>query len=302
MTDATIEPLHAVSERIVRWPTVSGSTDPGTGIPVHALPILVKNNVQLAQKPPSPPPHPTIAQTLTALPLSLQFSFNQVTLPIGATNVMSSYRVYRNMTANNFSGATLMRTFVHDPTKQGAITVQDNTGGGKAYYYFVTSVDTTSLESTAVGAQAGAITSSNANPTTASAVGSTNNPTTTSTTYVVIPEMTVTATFKGNKVIIVFTGSFGITTVSTTLVTTGEFAIFKDGVQLTPSPGYFITNGADVSTSVPNTGLNIPMSISFLDQPSAASHTYDVRWAIFNGPGTLSGVGTARSLQVVELG
>lgn len=295
------EPLHAITSRPVTWPTVGGSNAPGS-VPVHALPVLVHNNIQLANKPASPPPHPTIAQTLTALPLSLQFSFNQVTLPIGATNVISSYRVYRNTSANNFSGATLMRTFVHDPTRQGAITVQDNTGGGKTYYYFVTSVDTASNESTAVGAQSGAIVSQNANPTTASAVGSTSNPSTVSASYVVIPEMTVTATFKGNKVIIVFTGSFGITTVSTTLVTTGEFAIFKDGAQLTPSPGYFITNGANVSTSVPSTGLDIPVSISFLDQPSAASHTYDVRWAIFNGPGTLNGIGTARTLQVVELG
>src|SRR5260221_7162499 len=179
------EPLHKITERPVQWPTVGGSNAPGS-VPVHALPVLVHNNIQLANKPASLPPHPTIAQTLTALPLSLQFSFNQVTLPIGATNVISSYRVYRNTTANNFSGATLMRTFVHDPTRQGAITLQDNTGGGKSYYYFVTSVDTTSQESAPVAAQAGTVTSQNANPNVAAPTPTTNAPSTSSTAYVVV--------------------------------------------------------------------------------------------------------------------
>src|SRR5258708_38629410 len=173
LNDSIPEPLHKITERPVQWPTVGGTNAPGS-IPIHALPVLVHNNIQLANKPASPPPHPTIAQTLTALPLSLQFSFNQVTLPIDATNVISSYRVYRNTSANNFSGATLMRTFVHDPTR-GAITVQDNTGGGKTYYYFVTSVDTTGQESSPVGAQAGAITSQNANPNIGEATGVTGN-------------------------------------------------------------------------------------------------------------------------------
>lgn len=277
------EPLQKITERQVQWPTVASSA-----IPIHALPVIVKNNISLANKPASLPPHPTIAQTLTALPLSLQFSFNQVTLPIGATNVISSYRVYRNTSANNFSGAQLMRTFVHDPTRQGAITVQDNTGGGKTYYYFVTSVDTTSLESTPVGAQAGAVTSKNANPNIAQATPSTINPTTVSATYVVIPEMTATITATGNKILILFYMSIASNSVPGA---GSNLAIFRDGSQLTPDARF---DGVGTSIFVNTTLL-------YLDQPGAGSHTFDVRWKAVAGA-TLQGSTTSRVLQVVELG
>lgn len=288
------EPLHIVTERPLQWPTSTGTNAPGS-IPVHALPVLVKNNVQLANKPASPPPHPTIAQTLTSLPLSLQFSFNQVTLPIGATNVMSSYRVYRNTTANNFSGATLMRTFVHDPTRQGAITVQDNTGAGKSYYYFVTSVDTTSQESAPVGAQAGAITSSNANPNVSESVGTTSAPSTTSTTYVVIPEMTVTLTTKGNRVLLAFTMSFVYSNPSVT----GNFlnfAVFKDGSQISSD---YACSKADSSGVVVFQDM---IAITLIDAPTAASHTYDIRWKTSSATYGIQANTTARRLQVIELG
>lgn len=104
------------------------------------------------------PPSPTISQVLTATPLGYQFSFNQVVLPGGDIDVILAYRIYKN-SSNTFSGATLLRTFPHDPTHAGAIVVQDNVGGGHTFYYFVTSVDTASLESTATSAQSGAVVS-----------------------------------------------------------------------------------------------------------------------------------------------
>lgn len=299
LLDTIPEPIAIITRR-----PSTPTTVPGTSVPPQTLPIIVKNNPQLALKPQSPPPHPTITQVLTAIPLGFKMAYQQLQSPTVYGNQIAAYKIYKNTTANSFSGSTLWETRPHDNALgQRSVTLQDSSaGGGQQWYYFVTSVDTTGQESTAAAFQAGAVTSANANPTTASATGSTNNPSTTTISYVVIPEMTVTATFTGKKVLIVFTGSFGITTTSSTLVTTGEFAIFKDGSQLTPSPGYFISNGANESTSVPNTQIDIPVSISFLDQPNAGSHTYDVRWAIFNGPGTLNGVGTARTLQVVELG
>lgn len=104
------------------------------------------------------PPAPTISQSLTATPLGYQFSFNQVNL--GSTaDVIDSYRVYRN-TTNSFSGSTLQRTFRHDPTHLGAIVFQDNVGANKTDYYWVTSVNTIGLESSATAAQSGAVTSS----------------------------------------------------------------------------------------------------------------------------------------------
>ena len=127
--------------------------------PSQILPIVMQNNIALAQKPTTPPPPPQIATPLNAIVGGLQFSFNQLILPPGFTNVIDSYRIYRNVQANNFSGAFMLRTFRHDPTNQGAITFQDNTGSGKTYYYFITAVDTRSQESLPNIAQHAAVTS-----------------------------------------------------------------------------------------------------------------------------------------------
>src|SRR5262249_714326 len=142
------------------------------------------------------------------------------------------YRVYRNILANNFSGAKLVRTFLHDPTNIGAIVFQDNTGGGKTYYYFVTSVDTSGQQSTPHPSQPSAVTSGNPNPNALSSVGSTSNPTQGSNSYAVITEMTLTLTTKGNKVFISFTGTFTITGTGSGAFNV-SFAIFKDSAQLT---------------------------------------------------------------------
>lgn len=278
-------------------------TAPVSPVPTTQVsPIVMQNNVQLAQKPQTIPPSPTIAQPLTATPLGYQFAFNQVIVPTGYTNKMDSYRVYRNTVANSFSGAALVRTFRHDPTHQGSITFQDNTGGGKTYSYFVTSVDTTALESNPQPAQSGSVTSANANPNVLSAVGSTSNPTTTSGSYATIPEMTVTGTFHGNPVLVIFTGSFSISTISTTLQTTGEVSLFRDGVQISPGTGFFLMTGLNTSNSAPTSGAGAPIAIAFVDLPAAGSHTYTAAWAVFNGPGTFNALGTARTLQAVELG
>lgn len=127
---------------------------PITPIPVsQILPIVMQNNIALARKPTNMPPPPQIVVPLNAITGGLQFSFKQLILPPGYTNVIDSYRIYRNILANNFSGALMLRTFRQDPTNQGAITFQDNTGSGKTYYYFITSVDTRSQESRPNSAQ-----------------------------------------------------------------------------------------------------------------------------------------------------
>jgi hypothetical protein len=101
------------------------------------------------------PPAPTISQTLTSTPLGIQFSFNQVNLS-GTQDVITAYRVYKN-SSNSFSGSTLFQTFAHDPTHLGAIVVQDTIGGGQTNYYWVTSVNSIGLESTATAAQSSAV-------------------------------------------------------------------------------------------------------------------------------------------------
>jgi hypothetical protein len=102
----------------------------------------------------SAPAAPSIAQTLTGVALGYQFAFNQ--LASLSADLVDAYRVYRNST-NSFGSATLLRTFKHDATNSGAIVVQDNVGGGQTYYYWVTAVNTSGLESSSTAAQSGAV-------------------------------------------------------------------------------------------------------------------------------------------------
>lgn len=127
------------------------------------------------------------------------------------------------------------------------------------------------------------------------AVGSTSGPTTTSTTFVTIPEMTATITTKGNKVLITFSGTFLFSGTLTSGLITAFAAIFKDGVQV---------SGWSAHAVFPTTALgSFTLALSFVDSPTATSHTYDVRWSMGSGSSlTLTGVSTNRQLQVVELG
>jgi hypothetical protein len=103
------------------------------------------------------PPAPSVTQTLIGVPAGYQFSFAQLSLPANDEEVISAYRVYRNTAGSTFAGATLLRTFVHDPTKSGSIVVQDNVGGGQTYYYFVTAVNSAGLEGADTAAQSGSV-------------------------------------------------------------------------------------------------------------------------------------------------
>jgi hypothetical protein len=106
----------------------------------------------------SDPPAPTITQSLVGTPLGYQLAFAQIILPAGTEDVIKSYKVYRNTSANSFSGALLMETFQDDGTDSGSsIVFQDRVGGGKTYYYFVTSTNTKGLESASSSAQSGAV-------------------------------------------------------------------------------------------------------------------------------------------------
>jgi hypothetical protein len=271
-------------------------------------------------------PAPTISQTLTASPLGYQFAFNQVALPAGDIDVVTAYRVYRNTSANTFSGSVLLKTFVHDPTHLGAIVVQDRVGGGVTYYYFVTSVNSAALESGATSAQSGAVVSGTASLDTDVADGATylrvtatpatglntgnavdssgnlklknvavgtpttSGPTTASGTYATIPEMTQTVTTKGNKVALFFS----IVLASSVVGYTYAIAFFRDGVMIGPE-----FDGGNTMTS--SNFLQLPFVAIFIDTgASAASHTFDVRWKATAG--TVVSVGTQRTFQVVELG
>lgn len=287
INDAMPEALHKITERPVQWPNLTGANTPGSGsVPVQTLPIIIKNNPALAPKPSTLPPHPQISQTLTGIPLGFQFAFKQLVSPTPYGNQIDSYRIYRNVLANNFSGALLIRTIKHDSTHLGAVTVQDSVTGGKQYYYFVTAVDTTGQESKIGAFQGSAVTSGNANPNVGNAAGTTVGPATNSASFSVLAEMTQTVTTKGNKVLVTFHGVF----LETNGVCRVSIAVFRDGTQISDTVSQDLTGNA----------LRFAVPITWIDSPSAGSHTYDIRWS--TNANTATNDGTSRSLQVVELG
>ena len=130
----------------------------------------------------------------------------------------------------------------------------------------------------------------------AQSAGSTSSPTTSSGTYVVIPEMTKTLTTVGNNVIITFSGTFFGTGAASQVQGIGVLvALFKDGAQI--SPDYDVVFSTDAS----GIGTHPLIALTFLDSPSVASHTYDIRWKLAFGT-TVGSKTTCRVLQIVELG
>lgn len=117
-----------------------------------------------------------------------------------------------------------------------------------------------------------------------SVVGSTSSPTTSSTTFATVPEMTVSITTKGNKVLLLFSA-----TITCNNSQFADFQFFRDGVGI----------GEFIETSVNTNELSLSMQYS--DSPSAASHTFDVRWSV-QGGALLKALGVLRQFQVVELG
>lgn len=146
-----LDGLNTIPIRRVRFPNP---------ISEMTAPVIMTQSPGLAVSPTTLPPSPTIASPLVGTATGFQFSFNQVTIPPGQTNVISAYRVYRN-SLNVFS-RNLIHTFTNDPTNTGAIVFTDTIvpAAGLNYYYWVTSVDTFGNESLPQPAQCGTIVSS----------------------------------------------------------------------------------------------------------------------------------------------
>lgn len=116
--------------------------------------------------------------------------------------------------------------------------------------------------------------------------GSTSSPTRSAATYAVIPEMTLDITTIGGDVEINFGGTFAGSTLGNYSV-----AVHKDGT-IIPATLRSVTST--------NNGYFQTLSLSYIDPaPSAAAHTYDVRW-ISDGTNVVTAVTTQRSLSVKE--
>jgi hypothetical protein len=116
-------------------------------------------------------------------------------------------------------------------------------------------------------------------------VGVTSSPTTSSAAFTTIPEMTATLTTKGNKILLLFSGSFKCNNPGIAC----QFAFFRDGIQI----------GQWVEYTIGTT--DVVVSLQYVDSPSAASHTFDVRWET-NSLDILTAMSTLRQFQAVELG
>jgi hypothetical protein len=104
----------------------------------------------------SAPPAPNVVQSCLPIFGGIQFEFTE--LSGLAADVIQSYKVYRN-TSNNSGTAFVIQTLPHNPQNAGTnIVVQDNQIVANVFYwYWVSAVNTTGLESvlTAAGTSAG---------------------------------------------------------------------------------------------------------------------------------------------------
>jgi len=122
----------------------------------------------------------------------------------------------------------------------------------------------------------------------AKATPTTSSPTTTSDSYVDMPEMSVTVTTQGNKILIIFSASCSQNTANAG----GRFQLLRGTTILLTDYG-FIT---PVATSV------FGVSFNWSDAPAAGTYTYKIQWARGNAAGTLGSNSLYRNLQVTELG
>lgn len=98
----------------------------------------------------SAPSAPSIAQSLVATPTGYQFSFNQ--LGGLSADQVDGYQVWRN-TTNNSSTAARFQYFKHNPINSTPVVVTDVAPNGTVYFYWVSSVNTTGLESSKTAVQ-----------------------------------------------------------------------------------------------------------------------------------------------------
>jgi hypothetical protein len=116
----------------------------------------------------SAPPSPTVTQNLLATPTGYQFAFAYEAGLLA--DVISGYNIYRN-SSNTTSGATVVKNVLQAATDSGSYVYQETVPAGTNYYYWVSVVNTSGLESGLTNAQSGLV--PNVSP--LNADGSSNN-------------------------------------------------------------------------------------------------------------------------------
>ena len=152
MTDGTTSPITFLVESTGETVTVQAQAVSPTGL-TSDLDTAPSTTVALDGVV-SAPPAPSITQSLVSTPVGYQFTFAYEAGLLA--DVIQSYNIYRN-TSNTSSGATLVKNVPQPATNTGGYVYQEAVPNGTTYFYFVSAVNTSGLESIKFAAQSGTV-------------------------------------------------------------------------------------------------------------------------------------------------
>ena len=152
VASGTTSPISFLLETTGETITVYASTVSISGVPniVESSPF----QTVLLDGVTSAPPAPTITQTLVGTPVGYQFTFTQLGGILA--DIIAGYNIYRN-TSNTTVGATVIRFIPQSALNSGSFVFQDVLNDAVVYYYWVSAVNTSGLESALTSAQSGAV-------------------------------------------------------------------------------------------------------------------------------------------------
>jgi hypothetical protein len=102
------------------------------------------------------PPAPSIASGLAATNAGVSFSFSVV--PDPTHDYIAGYKIYKN-SSNTTVGATVVDVISQPTTNVGTLVFQDTVAAGGVNFYWVSTTNTSGLESALTAAQSGAVVS-----------------------------------------------------------------------------------------------------------------------------------------------
>ena len=155
VASGTTSPISFLLETTGETVTIYAST-----ISISGVPNLVTSSpfqAVLLDGVTSAPPAPSVTQTLVGMPTGYQFTFSQLAGILA--DIISGYNIYRN-TSNTTVGATVIRFIPQSALNSGSFVFQDALNDAVVYYYWVSAVNTSGLESALTSAQTGAISGS----------------------------------------------------------------------------------------------------------------------------------------------
>lgn len=128
------------------------------------------------------------------------------------------------------------------------------------------------------------------------AMGSTSAPTQSSSSFAVIPEMSLTLTTRGGDVLVRFNGTFNLLNLDN-----WDVAIFVDGVEYngTRRTAGFTSAAGALGLVLGTLDGMVTTLDAFVTGLAAGSHTFTVQWK--KNAGTARAIGTQRRLDCVEI-